>query len=450
MLGRRDADEGARDVQLPLAGSRAAEPRHHQGRRAADDETRERHADRERDRRAGSAWRVGWNRSPAECTGLADPLQFARQVTGTLPALVGILREAAGHDVIEQRRCQGLELGDGSRFVLENRGNQARMGRSAERPRPRDHLVEHRAERKDVGPGIAFAAFNLLRCHVLKRAENRTLCREIGGRGREGRFGGARDHQRARLRQTEVQQLRAHLREHDVAGLQIAMDDARPVGSVESRRDLDRNGERLADRDRALRQPIGERLAFEVLHDEVGCPGLFADVVQRTDMRMVELGNRAGFAIEALTRLRVGRKGRWEDLDGDGAIEPRIAGFVHLSHSTRADQRQDLVRAESGSGLQRHRVESRDYSGAISPRAARCANQSDRSLARRVIGGRRSIPREFAGVAPSSACSGVQRCDRYVDLLTAASGEPRTILFFRIHPDGRRIAIETTEPKVEI
>ena len=79
------------------------------------------------------------------------------------------------------------------------------------------------------------------------------------------------------------------------------MDDARAVRSVESRRDLDSGRERLADRERAVRQPIGESLAFEVLHHEVRRPVLFPDVVQRTDMRMVELGNRAGLAIEALT-----------------------------------------------------------------------------------------------------------------------------------------------------
>jgi hypothetical protein len=70
-------------------------------------------------------------------------------------------------------------------------------------------------------------------------------------------------------------------------------------------------------------------------------------------MRMVELRNRASLAIEPLTELRVGRKRGGQDLDGDRAIEPRVAGFVHLSHATGTDQRQDLVRAEARSRLQR-------------------------------------------------------------------------------------------------
>jgi len=134
-----------------------------------------------------------------------------------------------------------------------------------------------------------------------------------------------------------------------LAGLQIAMDDARPVRPVESRRDLDRDGERLADGERTFRQPIGECLAFEVLHDEVRRPGLFTDVVQCADMGMVDPGNRAGLPIEALTEVRVRRKRGRQDLDGNGAIEPRVARFVDLSHPTGTDQRQDFVRAEAGS-----------------------------------------------------------------------------------------------------
>ena len=87
------------------------------------------------------------------------------------------------------------------------------------------------------------------------------------------------------------------------------MDDARAVRFVERRRDLDRRPERLVDRQRALRQPIRQRLAFEILHDEERGAILFADVVQRADVRMIELRDRAGLAIEALAELRVGGEG---------------------------------------------------------------------------------------------------------------------------------------------
>ena len=54
---------------------------------------------------------------------------------------------------------------------------------------------------------------------------------------------------------------------------------------------------------------VGERLAFEVLHDqECRCPSCFADVVQRADVRMIERGDRARLALEALAQLRVRRR----------------------------------------------------------------------------------------------------------------------------------------------
>ena len=55
-------------------------------------------------------------------------------------------------------------------------------------------------------------------------------------------------------------------------------------------------------------------------------------------MRMIELGNRASLAIEALTELRIRRKHSRQDLDGDGAIEPRVARLIHLSHATGTHQ----------------------------------------------------------------------------------------------------------------
>ena len=48
----------------------------------------------------------------------------------------------------------------------------------------------------------------------------------------------------------------------------------------------------------ALLQPVGERLAFEVLHHQVVDPVLLADVVERADVGMVEGGDGARLALE--------------------------------------------------------------------------------------------------------------------------------------------------------
>ena len=63
----------------------------------------------------------------------------------------------------------------------------------------------------------------------------------------------------------EVEELRARRGEHDIAGLEIAMDDALTVRFVERVGDLDAVAKRFVLRERAALEPGAERLAFEVL-----------------------------------------------------------------------------------------------------------------------------------------------------------------------------------------
>ena len=60
--------------------------------------------------------------------------------------------------------------------------------------------------------------------------------------------------------------------------------------------------------------------------------------VQGAGMRMRELRDGTGFAIEPLTELRIGRKRVWQNLDRDRCqVEPRVARFIHLPHATGAE-----------------------------------------------------------------------------------------------------------------
>ena len=79
------------------------------------------------------------------------------------------------------------------------------------------------------------------------------------------------------------------------------MHDAVPVRGVERLRDLDPVAQRQLERQRAARrQPVGQRLALQVLHDQVGGRVLVADVVERADVGMRELRDGARLALEAL------------------------------------------------------------------------------------------------------------------------------------------------------
>ena len=59
--------------------------------------------------------------------------------------------------------------------------------------------------------------------------------------------------------------------EPDVLRLQIAVQDAQAVRFVHCRASLAENRDRLVDRRRpAVFQPLGERMAFEVFHHQIG------------------------------------------------------------------------------------------------------------------------------------------------------------------------------------
>ena len=134
------------------------------------------------------------------------------------------------------------------------------------------------------------------------------------------------------------------------------MDDALPVRVVERVGDLDAEAQRLVERQRPLREPLGERLAFEQLHDQVVGVALVADVVERADVRVRELRDRLRLALEALADFGGFREVLGQHLDRDRAVEARVARAIDLAHATRAERRKDLVGAEAGAGCEGHGV----------------------------------------------------------------------------------------------
>jgi len=137
------------------------------------------------------------------------------------------------------------------RLARHDRRDEARLALPVERLAPREHLVEHGAEREDVGARVGLHAFELLGRHVLERAKDRPLHRQPGRRRRQHRRTRARCG-RGRLRQTEVEELDAPLREHDVGRLQIAVDDALAMRLVERVGNLGPVAKRQIERQRPL------------------------------------------------------------------------------------------------------------------------------------------------------------------------------------------------------
>ena len=146
------------------------------------------------------------------------------------------------------------------------------------------------------------------------------------------------------FRQPEVEHLRAAVaRDHDVGGLDVAMDDAARVRRRERAGDLDGIVERRGNRQRPLRQQPIERRAVHQLHRDEGRPRVLADLVDGDDVRMVQRRGGLRLADEAAMPLGVRRRFRRQHLDRNRTPEPRIDGAVNDTHPAAADFSLDPV-----------------------------------------------------------------------------------------------------------
>src|SRR5262249_14493861 len=149
-------------------------------------------------------------------------------------------------------------------------------------------------------------------------------------------------------------ELDARLRQHDVAGLQVAVNDALLVRLVQGGRDLDSVAEDLLGRERSAAEAVCQRLALQELHDQVLGAVLVADVVEREAVRVRRRGYGLRLSLEALPDLLAAGEMRGKDLDGDRAVQPRVLRLVDLTHPSRPDGREDLVRTQTSPLGKRH------------------------------------------------------------------------------------------------
>ena len=238
---------------------------------------------------------------------LRQPPQLIDEVAGRLPPAVRILRQALRHQAVERRRrrLHGRQLrGNG----VQDRPDQAGLTRALKRLPPGDHLVDHRPEGKHVRPSVDVPSVQLLRGHVLQRAEDRPLAGQrltLGDLSREALH--PHPARGLELRQPEVQELGPRLGQHDVPRLEVAVHDPLPMRLVQRIRDGDRHLERLLQWQRTILQPLGERLPVEILHDQEVGAAFGADVMEGADVRVVQGRDGLGLPLEPLLQIGVRR-----------------------------------------------------------------------------------------------------------------------------------------------
>jgi hypothetical protein len=129
----------------------------------------------------------------------------------------------------------------------------------------------------------------------------------------------------------------AIVRQPDVSGLQIAMDDPLLMRRVEGVGHLLRDRERLVERERAARQPVREGFAVDQFEDEELLAVRFVETVDRANVRMVQRREHLGFTAEPGKAFGVVREAVRQQFQRDIATKLRVSSAIDLAHPARPE-----------------------------------------------------------------------------------------------------------------
>ena len=261
-------------------------------------------------------------------------LEIEAHVGNRTQALLRVLLEAAAEHARNRRghiRRQPLPPG----FVLQHARQRLRHIVPLERPRAREHLVENDPEGPDIGASIHRLAARLLGRHVGGGAEHHAELRRVRREGRRMHriHRPAGDVGRHRLGEPEIEDLHRAIGPHlDVGRLEVPMHDPEFVRGLEAIGDLARDRQRVRERDGTAGNQHREIVPLDQLHHERPKSrrrpggGNILDAVDLGHVRMVQRRQRLRFTGEPRETIGVRLEQLGEHLQGDVAIEPRVAG----------------------------------------------------------------------------------------------------------------------------
>ena len=157
---------------------------------------------------------------------------------------------------------------------------------------------------------------------------------------------------RQKLGEAEIENFHlAALANKNVCRLDVAMQDAFFVRSIESVGKLNSNFQRARDGDTAGGDQFVERLPLQQLHRDERLRLELFDRVNRADARVIQRGGRARFAQETFYGLRIAVRIFRQEFQRHAPAKFRVFRFVHYSHAAAAEFAEDTIVAD---GLVRH------------------------------------------------------------------------------------------------
>ncbi|PRQ03464.1 hypothetical protein ENSA5_14940 [Enhygromyxa salina] len=266
-----------------------------------------------------------------------------------LEAIFGRRRQPADEDRPQPRRDLGLARRRLQLAALDHFA-QPRERVGGVGPRAVERLVERNTKRELIAGRVGQAAAQLLGGHVRGRTHERAgLCHARGRQRRAPRRGPALVVALDRARDTKVHHPHAPVvPDHHVVGLEVPVNDALGVSRSEPLARRHEHREDLVSATRRLvgppRQPSAEPDPLDVGHDDEGRVLDLADLVDRHDVRVGELGHGLGLDDQASAQLGVALDR--ELLDRDLAVELAVVGGIDDAHRPPPELVEQLVVGE--------------------------------------------------------------------------------------------------------
>ena len=248
--------------------------------------------------------------------------------------------------------------------AVELRARQARRRRRVGDVRPqlrhvvvlrigdaaRQHLVQHAAQRVDVGAAVDRPGLDLLGGDVVGRADPRARAREAAG--------GAEPLGQPEVGQVDVLVV-ALAADQDVGRLDVAVHQAALVRGVERRGDRGRHALHAVQVELALVDDVAQVRAGHEAHRQVEHAVVFAAAVDRDDVRVLQRGRQPRLGLEAGHRVGVLGVLRRDDLQRHGAVELGVGRLVDDPHPAAVEHPLDRVARELRARLQSRQAVSR-------------------------------------------------------------------------------------------
>ena len=140
--------------------------------------------------------------------------------------------------------------------------------------------------------------------------------------------------------------------EEDVAGFNIAVDEAALEGCFEATSDLDSDFQDLDFGKLGLEvDEIIERAFFDELHRHVKKAVVLAEAEDFDDIGVGDRGGNLSFFGEFIALCLILNEVIFEDFEGEASVEVAIESFIDRAHTTLTNQPYDLIVAKFASHL---------------------------------------------------------------------------------------------------